>query len=168
MMNCNCFDDWDHSLLVFNEVCGSYFSLWRNCYLTMRSFMIIYFCYDNDHDAFMHVFCFIDTSLSLNMWSWLSISAFAWEQARSKLGELICPFCIMFYYCYLLCFWSLFHLTIQFLCLFSLILQVSHEEGDCRQLEFWTGKGWNRDSYSVQLQMSWKFMKNYFGIYRKY
>ena len=31
---------------------------------------------------------------------------------------------------------------IQFLCLFSLILQISHKEGDCRQLEFWTEKGY--------------------------
>jgi hypothetical protein len=57
---------------------------------------------------------------------------------------------------------------VQFLCLFSLTLQDSLEEGECRQLEFWTGKGWNRDSYSAQLQMTWKFTENYFGIYKKY
>ena len=32
---------------------------------------------------------------------------------------------------------------VQYLCLFSLILQGLHEEGECRQLEFWTGKGAN-------------------------
>ena len=31
----------------------------------------------------------------------------------------------------------------QYLCLFSLILQGLHEEGECRQLEFWAGKGAN-------------------------
>ena len=56
---------------------------------------------------------------------------------------------------------------VQFLCLFSLILQDSYEKGECRQLEFWTWKGWNRDSYSAQLQMTWnlwriilKYIKN--------
>jgi hypothetical protein len=34
----------------------------------------------------------------------------------------------------------LFHFMIQFLGLFSLTLQGLHEEGECRQLEFWTGK----------------------------
>ena len=31
----------------------------------------------------------------------------------------------------------------QYLCLFSLILQGLHEEGECRQLGFWAGKGAN-------------------------
>ena len=31
----------------------------------------------------------------------------------------------------------------QYLCLFSLILQGLHEEGECLQLEFWAGKGAN-------------------------
>ena len=31
----------------------------------------------------------------------------------------------------------------QYLCLFSLILQGLHEEGECRQLEFWAEKGAN-------------------------
>ena len=85
MMNCNCFSDWDHSLLVFNLVYGSNFNLWMNCHFFMRSFMMIYCCYSKDHDAPCPYF-FLSTPLSLNMWSWLSISAFAWGQARSKLG----------------------------------------------------------------------------------
>ena len=32
---------------------------------------------------------------------------------------------------------------LQYLCLFSLILQGLHEEGECQQLEFWAGKGAN-------------------------
>ena len=42
-INCNCFNDWDYSLLVFNEVSDSYFTLWIDCYLIMKSFMS---CYD--------------------------------------------------------------------------------------------------------------------------
>ena len=37
----------------------------------------------------------------------------------------------------------LLHIMSQYLCLFSLILQGLHEEGECRQLEFWAGKGAN-------------------------
>ena len=34
----------------------------------------------------MSVFYFLSTPLSLNMWTYFSISAFTWGQARSKLG----------------------------------------------------------------------------------
>lgn len=70
-----------------------------------------------------------------------------------SLGELIRPFCIMFSYCYLLCFGLLFHFMMQFLCLFSLNLQVSYKEGDCAAgiLDL---KSYNRDRYSPQLQMT--------------
>ena len=37
--------------------------------------------------------------------------------------------------------WLLFHFTVQFLCLFSLILRGLHEEGEYRQLEFWPESG---------------------------
>ena len=37
----------------------------------------------------------------------------------------------------------LLHVMSQYLCLFSLILQGLHEEGECQQLEFWAGKGAN-------------------------
>ena len=37
----------------------------------------------------------------------------------------------------------LLHVMSQYLCLFSLILQGLHEEGECRQLEFWARKGAN-------------------------
>ena len=35
----------------------------------------------------------------------------------------------------------LFHFTVQYLCIFSLILQGLHEEGECRQLEYWPESG---------------------------
>ena len=59
------------------------------------------------------------------------------------MGELIRPFCIMLLYRYLLHYGLLLHIMSQYLCLFSLILQGLHKEGECRQLEFWAGKGAN-------------------------
>ena len=49
----------------------------------------------------------------------------------------------MLLYRYLLHYGMLLHIMSQYLCLFSLILQGLHEEGECRQLEFWAGKGAN-------------------------
>ena len=56
----------------------------------------------------------------------------------------------MLLYWYLLHYGLLLHIIAQYLCLFSLILQGLHEEGECRQLEFWTGKGANiRDLFCI-------------------
>src|SRR3954468_1287689 len=60
-----------------------------------------------------------------------------------SLGELIRPFCIMLLHRYLSHYGLLFHIMSQYLWLFSLILQGLHKEGECRQLEFWAGKGAN-------------------------
>ena len=49
----------------------------------------------------------------------------------------------MLLYRYLLHYGLLLHIMSQYLCLFSLLLQGLHEEGECRQLEFWAGKGAN-------------------------
>ena len=38
-------------------------------------------------------------------------------------------------------FWAVILLVVPYLRLFSLILQALFEEGEFRQLEFWTGKG---------------------------
>ena len=110
-----------------------------------RSYDNIYLCCcsKNDHDALMSVFYFIDTSISKHVDIFIVIG-FSLEDKRSlNLGELICPFCIMLLYRYLLHYGLLLHIMSQYLCLFSLILQGLHEEGECRQLEFWAGKGAN-------------------------
>ena len=60
----------------------------------------------------------------------------------------------MLLYQYLLHYGLLLHVMSQYLCLFSLILQGLHEEGECRQLEFWTEKEQILDTYSTQLQIS--------------
>ena len=67
---------------------------------------------------------------------------------------LIRPFCIMLLYRYLLHYGLLLHTMSQYLCLFSLILQGLHKEGECRQLEFWTGKSYVRVTYYAHLRMS--------------
>ena len=107
--------------------------------------MTIYICcsFKNDHDALMSVFYFIDTSISKHVDIFFDFG-FSLEDKRGlSLGELIRPFCIMLLYRYLLHYGLLLHIMSQYLCLFSLILQGLHEEGECRQLEFWAGKGAN-------------------------
>ena len=64
--------------------------------------------------------------------------------------NVIRPFCIMLLYRYLLHYGLLLHIMSQYLCLFSLILQGLHEEGEYRQLEYWAGKGANiRDLFCI-------------------
>ena len=88
MINCNCSNDWDYSLLVFNEVYDSYLKLWMNCYFSIRNYMALYVAV---LEVIMMPSCpyfILSTPLSLNVWTYFSISAFAWGQARSKLGGL--------------------------------------------------------------------------------
>ena len=88
-------------------------------------------------------FVFIDASTSKHEDIFIVIG-FSLEDKRGlSLGELIRPFCIMLLCQYLLHYGLLFHVTSQYLWLFSLVLQGLHEEGECRQLEFWVGKGAN-------------------------
>ena len=142
----HCFNDWDYSLLVPNEVSASYFALWIDCYLSIRNHMI-----KSIYVAVIRMtmmpsclyFIFIDTSISKHEDIFIVIG-FSLEDKRGlSLGELIRPFCIMLLYQYLLHYGLLFHVMSQYLWVFSLILQGLHEEGECRQLEFWAGKGAN-------------------------
>ena len=88
-------------------------------------------------------FIFINASTSKHEDIFIVIG-FSLEDKRGlSLGELIRPFCIMFLYRYLLHYGLLLHIMSQYLCLFSLILQGLHEEGECWQLGFWAGKGAN-------------------------
>ena len=88
MINCNCLNDRDYSLLVFNEVYDSYLKLWLNCYFIIRYHMTICI-YAAVLRMVMMPSCpyfILSTPLSLNMWTYFSILASAWGQARSKLG----------------------------------------------------------------------------------
>ena len=86
MINCNCFNDWDQSVLVFSEVSDSYFTLWTNYYFDIRDYMSIYVFVLKMIMMPSCPYFILSTLLSLNMWTYLLISAFAWGQARSKLG----------------------------------------------------------------------------------
>ena len=88
MINCNCFNDRDHSLVVLIEVSDSYLTLWIDCYFSIRNHMTIYI-YVAILRMIMMPSCpyfILSTPLSLNMWTYFLISASAWGQARSKLG----------------------------------------------------------------------------------
>ena len=146
MINCNCFNDWDYSLLVLNEVFEPYLTLWIDCYLSIRNHMI-----KSIYVAVIRMilmpscpyFIFIDASTSKHEDIFIVIG-FSLEDKRGlSLGELIRPFCLMLLYRYLSHYGLLFHFISQYLWLFSLILQGLHKEGECRQLEFWAGKGAN-------------------------
>ena len=88
-------------------------------------------------------FIFIDTFISKHVDIFFNFG-FSLEDKRGlSLGELIRPFSILLLYRYLLHYELLLHIMLQYLCIFSLILQGLHEEGECRQVEFCAGKGAN-------------------------
>ena len=70
----------------------------------------------------------------------------------------------MIWYWYLLHYELLLRIMSQYLCLFSLILEGLHEEGECRQLE----KEQILETYSAQLQRSWNSTEVIFGNNKKY
>ena len=88
-------------------------------------------------------FIFIDASTSKHEDIFIVIGFLLEDKQGLSLGGLIRPFCIMLLYRYLLHYGLLFHFMSQYLWLLSLILQGLHKEGECRQLEFWAGKGAN-------------------------
>ena len=88
-------------------------------------------------------FIFIDASTSKHEDIFIVIGFLLEDKQGLSLGELIRPFCIMLLWQYLLHYGLLFHVMSQYLCLFSLIVQGLHKEGECRQLGFWAGKGAN-------------------------
>ena len=123
------------------------FALWKDHQLTISNHMTksIYVAV---MEIIMMPSCpyfifFIDASTSKHEDIFIVIG-FSLEDKRGlSLGELIRPFCIMLLYRYLLHYGLLLHIMSQYLCLFSLILQGLHKEGECRQLGFWAGKGAN-------------------------
>ena len=48
-----------------------------------------------------------------------------------------------------------------------LFYKVYHEEGGCRQLEFWLEKEQTLETYSAQLQKTWDSMKQPFGFIKE-
>ena len=86
-INCNWFNDWDYSLLVPNEVYEPYLTLWIDCYLSIRNHMTksIYVAVIRMIMMPSCPYFILSTPLSLNMWTYFSLSASPWGQARSKL-----------------------------------------------------------------------------------
>ena len=59
------------------------------------------------------------------------------------------------------CYYTLYLNTYGYSLLFY---KVYHEEGECRQLEFWLEKEQTLETYSAQPQKSWNSMKQLFGF----
>ena len=73
----------------------------------------------------------------------------------------------MLLYQYLLHYGLLFHIISQYLWLFSIILQGLHKEGECRQLEFWAGKGANiRDLFYITPKVLKLQESQFWNIYK--
>ena len=136
-----------------------------NCYFSIRNRITIYIC------AVLRMimmpscpnFIFIDTFISKHVDIFFNFG-FSLEDKRGlSLGELIRPFCIMLLYQYLLYYGLLLHIMSQYLCLFSLILQGLHKEGECWQLGFWARKGANiRDLFCTAPKVL-KLHESHFG-----
>ena len=164
MINCNYFNHRDYRLLVFIEVSDSYFTLWIDYYLSIRNHMTISI-YVAVIRMIMMPSCpyfILSTPLSLTCGHIFRFRLPLEDKRGLSLGELIRPFCIMLLYRYLLHYGLLLHVMLQYLCLFSLILQGFHEEGECRQLIFWVGKGANiRDLFCTTPKVL-KLHRSYF------
>ena len=63
------------------------------------------------------------------------------------------------------CYFALCHNTYGYSLLFY---KVYHEEGECRQLEFWLEKEQMLETYSAQLQTSWNSTKQPSGINKNF
>ena len=131
-----------YRLLLLGKVLDPCFTLWRNYHFSMRDYMLVLLFWS--WSWCMHVRILFCRHLSPSTCGHIYWARLSLEDKRGlSLGELIRPFCIMLLYRYLLHYGLLLHIMSQYLCLFSLILQGLHEEGECRQLEFWAGKGAN-------------------------
>ena len=146
MINCNCFDDWDYSLLVLNEISEPYLTLWIDCYLSIRNHMT-----KSIYVVVMRIimmpscpyFIFIDASTSKHEDIFIVIGFSLEDKQGLSLGSWNVHFASCFYiniYCIMGCYFMLCHNTYGYSLLFY---KVSHKEGECRQLGFWAGKGAN-------------------------
>ena len=152
MINCNCFNEWDYSLLVPNEVSEPYLTLWIDCYLSIRNHMT-----KSIYVAVIRMimlplcpyFIFIDTSISKH------VDIFFYFGFRLRTSEVYAwgswyiHFASCFYvniYCIMGCYHTLYLITYGYSLLFY---KVYHEEGECRQLGFWLEKEQILETYST-------------------
>ena len=143
MINCNCFNDRDYSLLVLNKVSDSCFALWIDYYLRITNHMTI-----SIYVAVMRIimmpscpYFILSTPLPLTCGHiyryWLSLE----DKRGLSLGELIRPFCIMLLYQYLLHYGLLLYIMSQYLWLLSLIFQGLPWRGGMPAAGILAGKG---------------------------
>ena len=83
---------------------------------------------------------------------------------RSKLGGADTSILHHAFMLIFIAFWAVILLVVPYLCLFSLILQDLFEEGEFRQLEFWTGKGANPSPLFCTSPNALKSYVDFFGI----
>ena len=131
MINWNCSNDWDYSLLVLNEVSEPYLTLWIDCYLSRRNHMTKSIYVVVIRMIMMPscpYFIFIDTSIYKHV-DIFSISAFAWGQARSKLGGVDTSILHHAFISILIALWGVITHYVTILMPFLSYLQGLHEEG---------------------------------------
>ena len=156
-----------YRFLLLGKVLDPYFTLWRNCHFSMRDYMLVLLFWS--WSWCMHVRILFCRHLSPQTCGHIYWARLSLEDKRGlSLGELIRPFCIMFSCWYLSLLWLLFHFTVLFLCLFSLILQGLHEEEEYRQLEFWPESGAKLRYLFCATPNAVKINDNFFWIYKKY
>ena len=171
MINCNCFNDWDYSLLVLNKVLDSYFALWIDYYLSIRNHMTKYIYVDVIRMIVMPsclYLIFIDTSISKHVDIFFDFG-FSLEDKRGlSLGSWYVHSASCFYidiYYIMGCYYTLCHNTYAFSLLFYKVYMKRENAGSWNSgLE----KEQILGTYSAQLQKSWNFTEARFGIYIKY
>ena len=145
MINCNCFNVWDYSLLVLNEVSDSYLTLWIDYYLSIRNHMTIsiYVAVIRMIMVPSCTYFILSTPLSLNMWTYLSLSASAWEQARSKLGGVDTSISHIAFISIFIALWSIITHYVTILMPFLSYFARFTWRGRMSAAGFWARKGAN-------------------------
>ena len=117
--------------------------------------------------CFLSVF-YLSTLCSINLWSCLLSSVFAWGQARSKLGGLIRPFASLFYiiiYCYssiYFIFRSVTYVILPILHVWWIMENWTPESGFC-----WKKR--RRDALFLKINKSkWTYRSSYFTRWRRW
>ena len=107
---------------------------------------------------------FLSTPLSLNMWTYFSISASAWGQARSKLGGVDTSILHHAFISIFIALWAVItHYISILMAILSYFTRFTMKRGS-RQLEFWLEKEQMLETYSAQLQKSRNSTKPPFGF----
>ena len=113
MIKCECFNDWDYSLLVLNEVFEPYLSLWIDCHLSIRNHMIKFIYIDVIRMIMMPscpYFIFIDISISKHVEIFFDIGFRLRTSEVSAWGSWYVHFASYFsitIYCIMGCYYTL-------------------------------------------------------------